>query len=57
MPQKVLLLHVVSDEKVWDKRIYREWPHISISLNHGHHLLSCLLNNHIVLEAIDSVLR
>lgn len=57
MPWRLLLPEVLSNEEVWDKRIYREWPQISISLNRGHHLLFCLLTNCIFLEASDSILR
>lgn len=55
VPQRLLLPQVLSDEEVWDKRIYRAWPQIPIALKHGPHLLSCLLNNCIFLEAMDSI--
>lgn len=50
-PKEATVLQVVSDGEVWDEGIYREWPHcLSLSLNHGHYLLFCLLNNCIFLK-------
>lgn len=50
-PKEATVLQVVSDEEVWDEGIYREGPHcISLSLNLGHHLRFCLLNNCVFLK-------